>query len=380
MHKHIKKILIFLVLLLFGYQIVGCRGSSKTTESNSQKICGVVVEDGNVNKKIQNAEVEIIENGVTLLTLDTDEKGSYCFESTDVSEDTFFIKVLKEDYANGFVEVNSTNLSKIDNILLTKLSEPIPVPKSGKTIELDNNISLVFPTDVVSEDITVQATPTQMYQSISMDENNTLFYYIDLVAKKVSNGEEIHNFNKAIELKIPIGVNENSSIDNFVFYSFNERKNIFEIEDVNKKIENGYLIIDLNHFSLHAVATSCSSKFYWSRTCSSSRTHSVHLKNGKKLTVTQGACTYVKVGKIICTNGGGGVGFASYNKGQLKTCCDGKKYCSFPECNPPEKCKKQTKECKCEPKEITWCPLTEDEPKCTEPCDDGSCPPDCPTD
>jgi len=340
MYRYVKKILIFLVVLLFGYQIVGC-GNSSSSENlaplrnldESIEICGIVVEDGNANKKIQNAKVEIIENGVTLLTLDTDEKGSYCFESTDISEDTFFIKVLKEEYANGFVEVNNTNLSKIDNILLTKLSIPIAVPKSGKTIELDNNISLVFPADAVDENITVQATPTQMYQTVFIDVNSNYFYSIDIVVKKITTGEEIHSFSKPIGLLFPIVTN--LSVDSFDILLFDEVTNTFIVEDVNKTIENGYLKIYFNHFSTYIIKQSSQGEV--GDKCCDGYYH----YSDEKLAI----CHAVLIG-CICPS-------------LAKT-----SWCKLTNVDPPVPCVSILAH-KCDDGSVLyWCPADEDEPSC----------------
>lgn len=374
MFKHIKKIVGFLFVLFLGYQIVGCSHSSTNVQEG--KVCGIIVEDGNVSQTIQNAEVKIIENNVAILTLNTDEKGSYCFDPADVSEDTFFIKVLKDNYANGFVEVNSTNLSKIDDIPLTKLNTTISVPKSGKTIELDNNTSLIFPSDAADDDIVVQATPTQMYQTISVDTNNTLFYSIDLVAKEVSTGEEIHNFNKPIELSIPITIDGNISADNFEVYRLNEETNTLILEDVNKTLENGYLKIYLKHFSHHAVKFNprdCVSSCYYDTTELSSKPQRFILESGKIYTAIQPACTYAKLCGLSCEpSGGGGVFMTILKRGKIVTCCDGKKYCNL---KLPKGCKKVAKKCPCKPTKIDYCPMT-GKPTCTQEktktCPDGT--------
>jgi hypothetical protein len=222
-----------------------------------------------------------------------------------------------------------------------------------------------------------------MSSIITTDKNVTLFYFIDLRAIEIDTGDEIHHFNKPIELKILMNISENLNIDDLVFYNFDEKNNKFRKENVDKKIENGYLIIKLNHFSTKAIGTFCRVQLSKSFTCISSKSHSIKLLNGKKITVVQRSCTYARVAKIRCNPKGGGIILFTYKRGKKIHCCDGKVYCNLFECIP-KGCKKKKKDCDCKPHKMEWCPLKEKEPKCTAKivcpngshiCPDKNCPP-----
>ncbi len=363
----------------------GC-GDSNNKPNEQPKICGQVVEDGNISHLIAGATVEIIENNSSLATLYTDSDGSFCFASSLVSEANFYIKVTRDGYATAFVEMNNTtDLTQLDNILLTKLSDPVTITSTGGTIDLENNVSISFPVGAIDEDILVQATLTPLAETIVVDANSSFLFSIDLNAKNSITGAEIDQFNLPVTLKFPIYFDGNLSADDFVVYMFDEENQTLVAENLDTKIENGYLQIQFRHFSHHIVKAKPSGSIIGCVISTSGVepvTHSVTLDNGKTLSVTQPACTRARVCRILIVGGGGGIGFVILEKGQIKACCDGKKYCSLS--GIPEGCNQQTKSCTCAPTEKTWCPLTEGEPECTskntKTCPDGSTPSWCPED
>ncbi len=128
------------------------------------------------------------------------------------------------------------------------------VSKNGKKIDLDDSVSLTFPENFLNNDIMAQITPTKMYRTISLRQSESFFYSINLKANNSLNGEQINIFDKPIELLIPIIMDENTTIDDFSIYYFDEKNNRLFADTIKKEIKGSYLKIYLNKFENFCIS------------------------------------------------------------------------------------------------------------------------------